>query len=59
MNSTITEVEVSDAVIKEKVSTTPTNKEIMDSLVQQAKFAEDYYCKLVSEFQENLRKKYT
>ncbi len=36
----------------------PTDKEIMDALIKQAKFAEDYYLKLVSEFQENLKKKY-
>jgi len=36
----------------------PTDKEIIDSLIKQAKFAEDYYLKLVSEFQENLKKKY-
>jgi hypothetical protein len=36
----------------------PTDKEIMDALIQQAKLAEDYYVKLLSQFQENLRKKY-
>ena len=36
----------------------PTDKEIMDSLIKQAKFAEDYYLKLVSQFEENLKKKY-
>jgi hypothetical protein len=48
---------VTDAVVKEP-STRPTDKEVMDALIKQAKFAEDYYLKLVSEFQENLRKKY-
>jgi hypothetical protein len=36
----------------------PTDKEIMDALIKQAKLAEDYYVKLLSQFQENLRKKY-
>jgi hypothetical protein len=57
MNSTT----VSDAVIKEKSvesSTKPTDKEIMDGLIKQAKFAEDYYLKLVSQFEEILKKKY-
>jgi hypothetical protein len=58
MNST----NVSDAVIKEQSvepsSTRPTDKEIMNSLIKQAKFAEDYYLKLLSQFEENLKKKY-
>lgn len=52
---------VSDAVVKEQTlepNTKPTDKEIMDSLIKQAKFAEDYYLKLVSQFEENLKKKY-
>jgi hypothetical protein len=62
MNNTITNVFVSDAVIKGEVveSTTtsikPTEKEVMDMLIKQASFAEDYYRKLVSQFEENLRK---
>jgi hypothetical protein len=58
----ITSVPISDAVIKNetlKPSTTPTDKEVMDSLVKQAKLAEDYFNKLVAQFQENLRKTYT
>ena len=50
---------VSDAVVKEQVAeptTKPTDKEIMDQLIKQAKFAEDYYRKQISQFQENLRK---
>jgi hypothetical protein len=39
-------------------NTRPSDKEIMDALIKQAKFAEDYYVKLLSQFQENLRKKY-
>jgi hypothetical protein len=64
MNNTITSTAVSDAVIKEQnvESSTqisrPSDKEIMDALIKQAKFAEDYYVKLLSEFQENLKKKY-
>jgi len=33
-----------------------TDKEIMDQLIKQAKFAEDYYSKLVTQFEESLRK---
>jgi hypothetical protein len=64
MNNTITSVPVIDAVVKGEVlepsatPSKPTDKEIMDALIKQAKLAEDYYLKLVSEFQENLRKKY-
>jgi hypothetical protein len=50
---------VSDAVVKEQTveaSTRPTDKELMDQLIKQAKFAEDYYRKQVSQFEENLRK---
>jgi hypothetical protein len=46
-----------DAVVKEP-NTKPTDKEIIDALIKQAKFAEDYYLKLVSQFEENLKKKY-
>jgi hypothetical protein len=52
---------VSDAVVKGEVlqpNAKPTDKEIMDALIKQAKFAEDYYLKLVSQFEENLKKKY-
>jgi len=52
-------VPVSDEVIKKEdlqSNTKPTDKEIMGQLIKQAKFAEDYYSKLVAEFQENLRK---
>jgi len=54
---------VSDAVIKEEIVEPsvlphePTNKEIMDMLIKQANVAEDYYRKLVSQFEENLRKR--
>ena len=61
MNNTKTNVTTSDAVIKGETlepRTTPTDKELMDSLIKQAKFAEDYYLKMVSQFQENLRKTY-
>jgi len=34
----------------------PTEKEIMDALIKQAKLAEDHYNKLVAQFQENLKK---
>lgn len=50
---------VSDAVVKKETvnpTTRPTDKEIIDQLIKQAKFAEDHYCKLVSQFEENLRK---
>jgi DNA-binding protein YbaB len=50
---------VSDVTIKEQTvesSTKPTDKEIVDQLIKQAKFAEDHYRKLVSQFEENLRK---
>jgi hypothetical protein len=50
---------VSDAVVKEQTvehNTKPTDKEIRDALIKQAKFAEDYYRKQVSQFEENLRK---
>jgi hypothetical protein len=50
---------VSDAVVKEQTlepNTKPTDKEIMDALVKQAKFAEDYYRKQVSQFEESLKK---
>ena len=50
---------VSDAVVKEQTvnpTTRPTDKEIMDQLIKQAKFAEDYYRKQVSQLEENLRK---
>ena len=42
----------------EKVEPTPkpTDKEIVDSFIKQAKFAEDHYLKLVSQFEENLKK---
>jgi hypothetical protein len=50
MDSTVT-----DAVVKEP-STRPTDKEVMDALIKQAKFAEDYYRKQVSQFEENLKK---
>jgi hypothetical protein len=52
---------VSDAVVKGEVlqpNTKPTDKEIMDQLIKQAKFAEDYYCKQVSQFEENLKKNF-
>jgi ABC-type multidrug transport system fused ATPase/permease subunit len=54
----------SDAVIKNEtlksniLPSRPTDKEIMDALMKQATYAEDYYLKLLSQFQENLRKKY-
>lgn len=57
MNNTT--ANVSDAVIKEQTvesTTRPTDKEIMDALVKQAKFAEDYYRKQVSQFEEILKK---
>jgi len=50
---------VSDAVVKKEVlqpNTKPTDKEIMDALVKQAKFAEDYYRKQLSQFEESLKK---
>ena len=50
---------VSDAIIKEQAvepNTRPTDKEKMDQLIKQAKFAEDYYRKQVSQFEENLKK---
>ena len=50
---------VSDEVIKKEdlqSNTKPTDKEIMDQLIKQVKFAEDYYSKLVTQFEENLRK---
>jgi hypothetical protein len=50
---------VSDAVIKGEVlepNTKLTDKEIMDALTKQAKFAEDYYRKQLSQFEENLKK---
>jgi len=62
MNNTVNNVSTTDAVIKEKVleSNTqpfkPTDKEIIDQLIKQAKFAEDHYRKLVSQFEENLKK---
>jgi hypothetical protein len=62
MDKLTTSDSVSDVVIKNetlKPSTTPTDKEVMDSLVKQAKLAEDYFNKLVAQFQENLRKTYT
>lgn len=65
MNNKITNVEILDAEVKEKVlepsAAVPaqfTEKELMDALIKQASFAEDYYCKLVSQFEENLRKRY-
>ena len=57
-----TTIDVSDAVIKKEtlepsvLPCEPTNKEIMDMLIKQANFAEDYYRKLVVQFEENLRK---
>ena len=54
-----TTANVSDAVVKKEVlesNTRPTDKEIVDQLIKQAKFAEDHYRKLVSQFEENLRK---
>lgn len=54
-----TTANVSDAVVKKEVlesNTRPTDKEILDQLIKQAKFAEDHYRKLVSQFEENLRK---
>ena len=54
-----TTANVSDAVVKKEIlesNTRPTDKEIVDQLIKQAKFAEDHYRKLVSQFEENLRK---
>jgi len=50
---------VSDAVVKGEVlqpNAKFTDKEIMDQLIKQAKFAEDYYRKQLSQFEENLKK---
>ena len=55
-------IPVSDKVIEKEslqhntIVSRPTDKEIMEQLIRQAKFAEDYYSKLVAEFQENLKK---
>jgi deoxycytidylate deaminase len=60
----ITSVPISDAVIKNETlesNTTPlkiTEKELMDALIKQASYAEDYYRKLVAQVAENLRKTY-
>lgn len=56
-----TTANVSDAVVKEEVlesNARPTDKEIVDQLIKQAKFAEDHYRKLVSQFEENLKKNF-
>lgn len=64
MNNIATSVPVSDAVIKGEtleantLPSKPTEKEIMDALIKHASSAEDYYRKLVSQFEENLRKYY-
>ena len=54
-----TTTNVSDIVVKEEVlesSTKFTEKEVTDALIKQARFAEDYYRKQVSQFEENLKK---
>jgi hypothetical protein len=56
-----TEANVSDAVVKEEglePNTKPTDKEIIDALTKQAKFAEDYYRKQLLQFEENLKKNF-
>jgi hypothetical protein len=50
MDNTTTNTETVESATK------PTDKEIVNSLIKQAKFAEDYYLKLVSQFEENLKK---
>lgn len=52
---------VSDAVIKGKVlepNTKPTDKEIVETLIKQANFVEDYYRKQLFQFEENLKKNF-
>lgn len=50
---------ISDAAIKGEVlepNAKLTDKEIMDALMKQTKFAEDYYRKQLFQFEENLKK---
>ena len=53
---------VSDSTIKKEVLEKPnakfTDKEIIDALTKQAKFAEDYYRKQLFQFEENLKKNF-
>ena len=53
---------VSDSTIKKEVLEKPnakfTDKEIIDALTKQAKFAEDYYRKQLFQFEENLKKSF-
>jgi hypothetical protein len=64
MNNVTTSAPVSEAVIKGEIlepnslSRELTNKEVINALIKQATYAEDYYRKLMSQFEENLRKKY-
>lgn len=52
---------VSDTAIKKEVlepNPKLTDKEIIDALTKQAKFAEDYYRKQLFQFEENLKKSF-
>lgn len=53
---------VSDITIKKEVLEEPnaklTDKEIIDALTKQVKFAEDYYRKQLFQFEEDLKKSF-